>query len=159
MLALFSAPVGQAAARYDFRCPPSSVWQTPFVSLYQRPADRCSNVLLGEGLPEPIHLLHRLLTGVSSFFETRNSTGGITRKASGLLTQQRLQLPLVTPLRRTISGADRGGKKVSDTVLATGRPLYNLHRFTTSAITKVIMPIIARPANAISVSATTIVRP
>jgi len=27
-LAAFSAPAGQAAARYDFRCPPSSVWQT-----------------------------------------------------------------------------------------------------------------------------------
>ena len=91
----FSAIAGHAAARYDFNCPPSSLSQTIrcfFKSTTGglsnlRPADRRCPAPVGKALPKPPPLSHRLLTGGSSFFETRNSTRRLTQKCSRLLTQ------------------------------------------------------------------------
>ena len=51
-------------------------------------ADRRTHAPTGKALPKPTPLSQRLLTGGSSFFETRNSTRRLTQKRSGLLTRQ-----------------------------------------------------------------------
>jgi hypothetical protein len=81
MFGKFSASAAHAATRYDFRCPPSSLSRTIFAvfklitggSSNLRPADRRCPAPVGKALPKPPPLSHRLLTGGSSFFETRNS--------------------------------------------------------------------------------------
>jgi len=54
----------------------------------QLSADRRNHAPAGKAFPKPTPLSHRLLTGGSSFFETRNSTRRLTQKRSGLLTRQ-----------------------------------------------------------------------